>query len=218
MPLNVTCRTCGKPFPIKPSQTGRRATCSKPCSYATRQQPKRSLEERLRAGLDKDGPLPDLRPDLGPCWIWMGKPQDGGYGAIGDGNRSWMRVHRAAWIIASGGPIPDGFDVLHVCDRPLCGRADDIGTYEVNGILLPRRGHLFLGTDDENAADKAAKGRAPVRIGEQNTNARLIETDVVAIRALNPRGREARTAVAERYGISVGYLKRVLCREVWKHL
>lgn len=23
--------------------------------------------------VDKNGPIPPFRPDLGPCWIWLGK-------------------------------------------------------------------------------------------------------------------------------------------------
>jgi len=51
-------------------------------------------------------------------------------------------AHRVAWVIAFG-PIPPGKFVLHHCDEPLCIRPH----------------HLFLGTQAENLADMAAKGR-----------------------------------------------------------
>lgn len=30
--------------------------------------------------IDKNGPINDWRPELGPCWIWMGKLSVHGYG------------------------------------------------------------------------------------------------------------------------------------------
>lgn len=31
---------------------------------------KRTIEERFWAKVDKNGPMPEGRPDLGPCWLW----------------------------------------------------------------------------------------------------------------------------------------------------
>ncbi len=52
------------------------------------------------------------------------------------------RAHRLAWIYTHG-PIADGLHVLHKCDVRLCVRP----------------GHLFLGTEADNMADRDAKGR-----------------------------------------------------------
>jgi hypothetical protein len=91
------------------------------------------------------------------CWLWTGDVARR-YG------RFWFnganhRAHRIAYQMA-GGTIPDGMLVCHTCDNPLCVRNDDEGTYEVDGIAHPRRGHLWIGTDAVNQRDKAIKGRA----------------------------------------------------------
>lgn len=85
----------------------------------------------------------------GGCWIWIGTTLRG-YGtlAVGsraDGSRRTLRAHRVAWTLYRG-PIPDGLWVLHHCpggDWPACVNPD----------------HLWLGTDLDNAIDKAKKGR-----------------------------------------------------------
>ncbi len=87
------------------------------------------------ARVDKNGPI---HPILGTrCWLYTGRIEAKGYGRA-----SRILAHRFAWIEAEGS-IPEGLHVLHHCDNPPC----------VN------RAHLFVGTNDENAADCVAKGR-----------------------------------------------------------
>ena len=98
-------------------------------------------EAKFWARVNKDGPVPEHMPHLGPCWVWTGaKHRKTGYGLIsGAGPRS---AHRMAYALQIGA-IPDGLFVCHHCDNKLCTR----GT------------HLFAGTAADNAADKIRKKR-----------------------------------------------------------
>lgn len=75
--------------------------------------PRKSLAERLWANVDKDGPVPEHRPDLGPCWIWTGRAQGRGHGQIMlDGKH--LGTHRVAYELLVG-PIPEGLVLDHLC-------------------------------------------------------------------------------------------------------
>jgi hypothetical protein len=76
------------------------------------------------------------------CLEWIGCRLPKGYGQIRVSGKTAM-THRQAWELAHG-PIPDGLNVLHHCDNPPCC-----------DVL-----HLFLGTQAENNADRALKGRS----------------------------------------------------------
>lgn len=88
-----------------------------------------------------------------------------------------MRAHRAAWEL-SVGTIPDGLQVLHVCDNRKCVRPD----------------HLFLGTNQDNMADKVAKRR-------QATNGRKLTWEAVEEIRAAPLSGASRQAFADKFGV-----------------
>ena len=101
-----------------------------------------TLEERLKA---------HLRITPSGCHEWTYTTDDKGYGRIWVDGRM-APTHRVAWTLANG-PIPTGLCVLHHCDNPPCCNAEKC---------------LFLGTQADNMADMAAKGRWGSGMGLHN--------------------------------------------------
>ena len=79
----------------------------------------------------------------GGCWLFEGVSNGNRYVAIRDDAGKTIKTHRASWALRAGA-IPDGFNVLHRRDVPVC--------------INPA--HLFLGTHQENMDDRGAKGRS----------------------------------------------------------
>lgn len=84
--------------------------------------------------------------------------------------------------------------VLHKCDTPACVRPD----------------HLFLGTNDDNMADRQAKGRQSR--GEKHGSAKLTAIQVAAIR----QDRRHCTVVAADYGVHDRAIRSIWNGESWK--
>jgi hypothetical protein len=83
---------------------------------------KRTTEERFWAKVDFAGPIPEYRPDLGPCWIWTGKPSSEGYGRLSIEGGRLVYAHRFAYELLIG-PIPEGMESDHLCRVRLCVKA-----------------------------------------------------------------------------------------------
>lgn len=84
--------------------------------------------ERFWIKVNKDGPVPEHRPDLGPCWLWLGSCQRDGYGqfAVGsrkDDSRRLVLAHRWAFHEAYG-YWPEEGD--HLCHNRPCVRPNHI--------------------------------------------------------------------------------------------
>lgn len=75
---------------------------------------------RFWAKVNKDGPIPENRPELGSCWLWTASLDPHGYGQFWSGKRL-MRAHRWAYINANGEP-PPGTEQDHLCRVPACVR------------------------------------------------------------------------------------------------
>jgi hypothetical protein len=84
---------------------------------------------RFWTKVDKNGPLPAHRPELGPCYFWTGAKMSGGYGSFGVENRRVVLAHR--WVYEHfRGPIPDGLEIDHLCHN---------GSGCPGGITCPHR-------------------------------------------------------------------------------
>ncbi len=151
-------------------------------------------------------------PDERGCWLWTAAKNPQGYGVLRiSGRRNWL-AHRLSWVLHRG-PIPDGAGyhgtcVLHRCDVTSC----------VNP------GHLWLGTNADNIADKVAKGRqshgggspkSGLR-GEAHLCAKLTADDVREIRRRWPA--ETPTDLAPAFGVLRSAIYHVVHRRTWKHI
>lgn len=83
--------------------------------------PRIPLAERFWKKVNKDGPIPEQRSALGPCWQWTASTTAGGYGQIRDGGTrgSMLYAHRLAYEFTVG-PIPDGLQLDHLCRNRAC--------------------------------------------------------------------------------------------------
>lgn len=85
-----------------------------------------TLERRFDAR-SANGPLADVRPDLGPCLIWTGRLGARAEIPVIDRGTTTITGYHAAWEIALGEELPKGFVLRHfACTRPLCVRAEHL--------------------------------------------------------------------------------------------
>lgn len=160
--------------------------------------------ERFWDKVDKNGPLPDQTkyPGMGHCWVWTANHSKKGYGMISVGlvNKPF-RAHAASWILHNG-PIPEGLQCHHACDRPSCVRPD----------------HLWIGTQQENVDDMMRKGRhivGNIPKHENHLHAKLTWKQVEEIRALCSQG-HLQCEVAKRFGLSTSNVSAIALYEIWR--
>lgn len=135
------------------------------------------------------------------CWPWLASTRLG-YGQITAGRRGEgvLISSRVAWELTHG-PIPKGLNVCHRCDNPKCCN----------------RAHLFLGTQKNNMADAAQKGRisrSHQKKGVEHHDAKLTEDDVRAIRVSPKQQRD----IAREFGISQANVYYIRARKTWTHV
>jgi hypothetical protein len=211
------CEICGKIFkPRSNANPGR--FCSPDCANAYRAS-ESPLSRFARFVTHDDDP--------DACWVWHGVQSGYCYGRFWLNGR-YEQAHRVAFELAYG-PIPDGLWILHTCDNRACVRNDDEGWYEMRGILHPRRGHLWLGTHQDNMDDMTDKGRAPTGEmngrslhpestlrGEEIHNAILTEDDVRAIRLAYTGKYGCLAALGRQYGVHEDTIGAIIRRRNWK--
>jgi hypothetical protein len=160
------------------------------------------------------------------CWLWTANCMPHGYGLFRMPKQQLM-AHRAAWEFATGEELTHADVIGHICDVPGCVRNDDIGIYVVNGIELPRVGHLFKGTHADNSRDAVQKGRMATgdRSGPRlhrdsyvhsaRSHSHLSLDDVHTIRVRRASGEKGCTLACE-YGISDSEVSMICSGKRWK--
>lgn len=130
MQRHSTCRECGMAFSFSSSNTPG-IYCSQKCSAVYRGRlARRPIEERFWEKVNKDGPVSSFRPDLGPCWLWMGAHRKRGDGNLqlglrSNGTRASVFSHIFAYTLLRG-PVPEGLELDHLCRLPQCVNPDHL--------------------------------------------------------------------------------------------
>ena len=140
------------------------------------------------------------------CWLWTRCKNKHGYGVFAKGFKHVPKLcHRLSWELLKG-PIPTGLLVCHKCDVPACVNPD----------------HLFVGTQKDNMADSARKGRHP----KNKTN--YLPTGVnhhfyeVGMKITRPIAMEIRAAegpykeIAKTYGVDRSLVCKIKRYKTWK--
>jgi HNH endonuclease len=132
----------------------------------------------------------------GQCWIWTGLSGGSwGYGRIRFQGKQKL-LHRVVWEVLYGYPKDR---VLHSCDQPRCFNPN----------------HLFAGSQAENLADMARKGRSCR--GERNHFARLTPELVKKVRALREED-HTYFEIGQILDISKAHARDICIGRRWKHL
>ena len=195
------CLTCGASFQPDRREVarGKGTYCSRRCAGFAK--PKTPPAERFWAKVQKSD-------DPHGCWVFSSGSD---YGQVSrpngkGGKRRTIRVaaHRFSYELHFG-PIRKGLLVLHKCDHPPC----------VNPA------HLFLGTQRDNMADCARKGRGSRGRtglqGEKHPAAKLTAANVRVIRELAASG-IPRSKIASRFQVTRGTVGEIVRRTKWKHV
>lgn len=77
-----------------------------------------TIEQRFWPQVDRNGPVSEARPDLGPCWVWKGLLWNHGYGRFWMLGK-WRTAHRVSYELLRT-LIPYGLEPDHLCRVRAC--------------------------------------------------------------------------------------------------
>ena len=82
---------------------------------------------RFWSRVDQDGPVPEHRPELGPCWVWLTTKNNDGYGQFTSNIPGKVNevAHRIAYRLTYGA-IPEGLIIDHLCSNRICIRPEHL--------------------------------------------------------------------------------------------
>lgn len=142
---------------------------------------KRSVAERFWEKVRRGAP--------DECWVWTGGKTRAGYGMFNRGGDDGIEYAHRFVLVLDKVDVSGKF-VCHRCDNPACVNPD----------------HLFLGTQSDNMADCARKGRSAS--GTRNGQSKLSNTDVAAVLSEISSGTLHRE-LASRYGVSMTLISQI---------
>lgn len=158
-----------------------------------------TIEERIAAfwvKVDTNGPIPDVRPDLGPCWLWQGSRNPDGYGQVRIYPRRMIKAHQFAYEVMIGALPTNGLELGHLCRVTNCVNPSHLEpvVHRVNVLrgdnFMARRarqthcvnGHLFdqANTLAQSGGRKGRRCRTCKNLSEQCRRMRRKQSQTVA--------------------------------------
>lgn len=153
-----------------------------------------------RYAISKDGKIYSFQLNR---WLKTPINFDRGYKQVGlrkDGSQKTLRVCvllLEAWV----GPRPPGLEALH---------EDEIKTND-------NLGNLYWGTHQSNIQQAADSGSIDFAVGSRNGFSKLVESDIVEIRAAHSGG-ESQASIARRYEMHQTAIGHIVRRNTWTHV
>lgn len=131
------------------------------------------------------------------CWEWQARKNANGYGTLKFNRKSWLAHRISAFLYKED--YTESLHVCHHCDNPGCVNPE----------------HLFMGTDKDNAEDKARKGRGRGGVGSRNIKAKLTDEQAIAIKR-DPR--LPYRIIAAEYGVTTPQVWSIKAGRTWRHI
>lgn len=141
-----------------------------------------------------------VRPTQSGCFEFYGHRNEDGYGRIRGDEKKLVFVHREIWRRFRG-EIPEKMCICHHCDNPCCVNLN----------------HMFMGTHQENMADRKRKKRYAAHPGSKNGSAVLTEADIPTIRQRIKLGEQC-YALGREYGVTGEAILAIKHGRNWKHV
>lgn len=203
-------------------------------------------EKRFWTKVNKDGPIPPTRPDLGPCWIWTACKNRTGYGKFGLGYRTIL-AHRYAYESIVG-PVPVGLVLDHLCINPPCVNPHHLEpvTHRINTLrgtnppaqnarkTVCKHGHPLSGANlvmikgvrscneccrrnwRRTNKRRKAEHTAAILRGDLQTSRKLTPDLVRQIRAMD--GIKSRRSIAAEFNVSPATVTYIMTGRLWRHV
>jgi len=147
-----------------------------------------SLLDRFKAKYSKQ--------DTG-CWEWGAAVTGSGYGGIKI-NGKMVGAHVAAYELFIGS-VPEGLEIGHKCDNPLCVNPE----------------HLEAITHQENMRQQKERDRHAR--GSRNVFAKLTEASVIEIKRLLDADVSGKD-VAELFNVQPSAVSKIKLGKTWRHV
>lgn len=140
----------------------------------------------------------------GDCWLWLCGLDADGYGQHRLSGYGKIKAHRFACYVQDGPPSAGKPLALHTCNEPACQRG----------------GHLYWGTNQDNARDMVSSGhaRGGCRISEHARLAKLTVDQIRAIRARWMHGDITQKDLGALYGITQPTVSQIVLRKIWRQV